>query len=126
MILEEKELKINNPLTVLAAALDYNSIECVDTDGTARFCIGNIGEHIIEDTLGLTGYAFDIIIDTYFPVWDKIFVYNCDEDSEEEPKKIPIAIQLTDSNRALYQILLDRLVSLATQEFFDCGYLWQK
>ncbi len=126
MMNEEKELTINNPLTVLAAALDYNSVECVDTDGTAKFYIGNIGQHIIEDTLGLTGYTFDIIIDTYYPDWNKISVYNCDEDSEEKPKIIPVSAQLTESNRALYQILLDRLISIATQEFFGRGYLWQK
>lgn len=121
---EEKELKINNPLTVLAAAIEKDSIEDVDSNGTATFCIGETANRILSDELGLTGYTFGIIIDIYYPNFNKISV--CDEDSEEEPKIIPVSAQLTDSNRAVYQILLDRLVSLATQEFFERGYLWQK
>ena len=122
MINEEIELKINNPLTVLAAAIDTNSIDDINSDGTAIFCIGEAGNSILSDELGVSRYAFKIIIDVYFPDWNKIIAYN----NEEEQKIIPILAQLTDSNRAVYQILLDRLVSLAIQEFFDRGYLWQK
>ena len=122
MILEEMEFRIHNPLTVLAAAIDTNSIDDINSDGTAIFCIGEAGNEILSDELGVSRYDFKVIIDVYFPDWNKIIAYN----SEEEPKIIPVSAQLTESNRAVYQILLDRLVSLATQEFFDCNYLWQK
>lgn len=122
MILEEMEFRIHNPLTVLAAAIETESIDDVDSNGTATFCLGETGNRILRDELGVSRYDFKVIIDVYFPDWNKIIAYN----SEEEQKIIPISAQLTESNRAVYQILLDRLVSLATQEFFDRGYLWKK
>lgn len=122
MILEEMEFRIHNPLTVLAAAIETESIDDVDSNDTATFCLGETGNRILRDELGVSRYDFKVIIDVYFPDWNKIIAYN----NEEEQKIIPVSAQLTESNRAVYQILLDRLVSLAIQEFFDRGYLWQK